>query len=206
MTVILACIIDQIQMDKFVASPGQCKWRLGFSHTKHILLLLPEPHGQSGKVAVTGYQTESVHLILVKQIHSINNHSHIRAVFAGCVGKLLNRRHRILQQNIFLPARLFGPVAVDPPAGSKSIFLQLVKNHLYISGADIFRIDQHRKLHLFFPFHHILHRFMPSGSRPLQWSLLRSATDPRSLPETYPDKGTVHPEIPVCPNLRSTHL
>ena len=24
--------------------------------------------------------------------------------------------------------------------------------------------------------------------------------------EKYPDKGTVHPEIPVCPNLRSTHL
>ncbi len=127
-TVFFIFIIDQIQIDKFITGPRQCRRRLGLAHAQHILFFLPEPHGKPREITVAGHQTKSVHLVLIQKIHGIDDHRHIRGIFSGCIRKLLNRCDGILKKHFLRPAVSFRPVPVDPPAGGKTVFLQFIKN------------------------------------------------------------------------------
>ncbi len=87
----------------------------------------------------------------VQNIHCINNHGGVCGVFAAGIAVLLYRINRVCQQYIFpfggVRAR---PVAVDALVGYGTVFGKLVKNELYVSGADIVAVNQQCK---FFFFH-----------------------------------------------------
>ncbi len=94
---LLIGFVDQVKQDKFVTGVRQRQRRFGLAHTQHIFLLLPQTHRQTGKITVTRDQTKAVYLILIEQIHRVNDHCNVRAVLSARIGKLLNGHDGVLQ-------------------------------------------------------------------------------------------------------------
>ena len=168
-------------MNEFIAGFGQGHGRLGFSHTDHVHVFFPEPHGKPRKITVACYQAETVHLPRIKNVHSVDDHSHIRSVLSAGVGKLLYRRDGIFQENLLFPAvRPAGPVPIDPAEGRVPVIFNLIKDTGRIFRADILCIYQNRKLLFFFNNLHLHPSFLfpgfcrayePAGSPAFQVSL-----------------------------------
>ena len=136
-------------MDESVAGPGQSQRGLGLAHAQHEHVLLSEPHGQPGEVAVAGDQAEALDLVLVEDVHGIYHHGHVGGVLSRGVGELLHRHDGIFQKHGLRPAVALRPVSVDAPVTGGAVFLQLLKYGDRILGADVVRIYQHRELHFF---------------------------------------------------------
>lgn len=107
------CFKNQIQMDEFVARFCEGGRGFGFSHTNHVHIGFPQAHGEPGKIAVAGDETETVYIAGIEDVHRVDDHRHVGRIFARGIVKLLNRCDGILQKNIFTPAVIFCPVTVD---------------------------------------------------------------------------------------------
>ena len=115
----------------------------------------PQAHGEPGKIAVAGDETETVYIAGIEDVHRVDDHRHVGRIFARGIVKLLNRCDGILQKNIFTPAVIFCPVTVDAAIRGKAVGFDFIKNNRCISGTDVFRIDQYRDLHFGFILVHV---------------------------------------------------
>ena len=92
---ILLCY--EVQMYKFVTGSRQCKRRLRLAHAQNKHILLPQTHGKSGKITVARHQTEALYLVLIENIHRVDDHRHIRRILPCRIRELLYRHDRIFQ-------------------------------------------------------------------------------------------------------------
>ena len=132
------CFKNQIQMDEFVARFCEGGRGFGFSHTNHVHIGFPQAHGEPGKIAVAGDETETVYIAGIEDVHRVDDHRHVGRIFARGIVKLLNRCDGILQKNIFTPAVIFCLVTVDAAISGKAVGFDFIKNDRCISGTDVF--------------------------------------------------------------------
>ena len=100
-------------MNKFVAGFREGGGSFGFSHADDIHVRLAQTHGKTGKIAVAGDEAEAVDIAGIQDIHGVDDHRHVGRIFPGSIVKLLDRCDGIVQQDIFVPAVIFAPVAVN---------------------------------------------------------------------------------------------
>jgi len=90
--------------DELMACVSESFGRLTLSKSIDRQTFLPDPECQSGEVAVTGHQAESVEAPGIEKVHGVDNQGAVRRVLPPRVGKLLYRLDREMLQHL-LPLR-----------------------------------------------------------------------------------------------------
>ena len=92
-------VIGRNDLQQLEGITGSPEWLGGFlladSHYKHPGL--PEALGKLGKVRITGYQAETVHIAGIEDVHGIDDHGGIRGILSGGVAVLLDGVHGPVQ-------------------------------------------------------------------------------------------------------------
>src|SRR5690606_2177610 len=120
--------------------------RLLFTEAVDHLAGLAQARGQTGEVAVTGHQAETVEGTGVQQIHGVDDHGAVGRVLAAGVGELLDRLQRVLQQaGLPFPQSRRGPVAVDALDAGDTETGHLRQQTLDDRRIGVVRVDQNRQ-------------------------------------------------------------
>lgn len=101
---------------------------------------------QARVVAVARHDAESVHALLVQNVHRVDDQRRIGRVLACRIGVLLNGRDGVLQQHLF-PGGEFrvGEIPVNAFYRRCAVVGDLIQNILYLAVRDVVGIDQHRE-------------------------------------------------------------
>ena len=107
---------------------------------------LPKPYRQPCKIAVARYYAETVSVSRVKDVHRIDYHSRVRAVFSRRITVLLYGGYCVFKQRHFPAADVGrGPVSVYAFYGGSAVYGYLLHHSLYTVARNVVGVNQHGK-------------------------------------------------------------
>ena len=67
------CLVQQVEVDEFIAGAEVCAGRFLLAHAQHEHPDPAQARGKAGEVAVGGYDAERIKVLLVQQVHRIDD-------------------------------------------------------------------------------------------------------------------------------------